>query len=112
MFDYVQIAGLILYFLALRGLASEKLSPLQAATIVVLGTYAVSAVVRMILLSSYGSDGIQLFVWSDILMLIIQLIISLIIFHHIEQRDLSYFAWLVWGLVGYYILFIALPSLV
>ena len=99
--DYTLIAGLALYFITVKAMASANLKPPNATLIVALGYFAVSTITKAIMLSGYDDAPLwQLVSWVPLSTLCLQLVIGFIAFKKLEDSDDSYGAWLFWGILG------------
>lgn len=108
--DYTLIAGLALYFMTVKAMASTKLKPLSATLVVVFGYFSVSTITKAIVLGGYdGAPLWQLVSWVPLSTLCLQLILGLIVFKKLSDSDDSFGAWLFWGIFGSVIIFFVAP---
>ena len=107
--DYILVAGLALYFLTIKLMATTRLKPLTATLIVTLGYFTISTIVRGIILIAYDAPLWQLFSWVPLSTLLLQCVIGLIAFIKIYNSDDSYTSWFIWGTVGCLGIFIVAP---
>jgi len=112
-FDYVLIAGILLYTLTVRVLGSTRIKTVTAASIVVGGYFLLSCVVKGISYHAYGISLWQLLSISSLTIVILQFIAALFIFAKMQHDgDDSYGTWFGWGVIGLIVIFFAIPMII
>lgn len=111
MIDYTLMAGILLYIVALRWLASGFVGPVAASAIVTIGSFGFSWIIRAISFAIYGSSFWQLLGPADILAAIFTFALLVVVFREIHKRDDSYTAYAVLGIGSAVAVFYVLPAL-
>ncbi len=109
MLNYTLIAGILLYLLMVRVATNTKISYVAASLTVVLGYFAISTGVQLIMLSAYGAPLNQLLGLAPSITLVLQLAAALLTFYSLERNEETYIAWLAWGGAGAFLIFFAAP---
>lgn len=111
MIDYSLIAGILLYFLVVKGVTSAGVRPLAASLITVLGYFALVSFIKWVILSAYGAPLGQLFGLVPLATLVVQFGVALLTFYMLDRAD-SYGALLIWGAVGCVGIFFIAPFVI
>lgn len=107
MVDYTLFAGLALYALMTKLLMSERVSPMIAALVTVVGYFLISSGIRAIYFSGYELPLIGLVDPMSILTAVFQFAVAYYVFSKLSNNDTTYeflFIWLTVGLVGIFYL--------
>ena len=109
---YILMAGLLLYFIAVRMVALSKMSAITASCLVVIGYFMLTTLVGVINYSAYDVPLSQLFGVAQFITVLIQFIIAFVVFSKIQVDDDSYTAPLIFGAMGCIGIFFVIPSVV
>lgn len=105
-------AGLILYLVVLRNAGSRHFTPLSAAAVAVLGSFAITITVQLIILLGRDQSISHLFsVWA-ILTEILRFTFAALVFYKVRQDEDSYMGYLGWGSLGIILVFGIAPAIV
>ncbi len=109
---YSLIAGILLYFLAVKLVVSEQLSARGASLLAVAGSFVVWAIEQAILSAASDTSFVQLLSFALIVKIVLQFAVAYVIFYAIIRGGESYFAWVGWSLFGFILIFLVVPRIV
>lgn len=112
MLDYTLIAGILLYLLAIRLASANVIKPVAASLVATLGYFAISTVIRGIILHAYKAPLWQLFGLIPIATLFLQIGIALLVFGKMDYREDSLDSWFAWAVAGCVGIFLVAPFVV
>ncbi len=101
---YVLIASILLYLLVIRIMSFTRLGILPASLIVIGGPFILTAIIEWI---RFGGPLIDARV---VLTTIVQIGLALFIFYRLQADEESYVAGIVWGGVGWALIFVIAPA--
>lgn len=111
MIDYILIAGILLYFVAIRWLSKGLFGPVAASVLVTVGLFGLTWTIRAINMSIYGTTFLQTFGLEDVLSAALTFTLLVFVFRKIQRHDNSYTTYIVLGISGAVGAFYILPVL-
>jgi len=110
--DIITIVAVFVFVGVLQLSARFKFHPVLSSILVVLPPFLLALLLKSILSIQDEFSIRNLLSWTDVVVIVLQFLASVLLFYKIRNEEDSLFAWFGWSFAGLMIIFIAIPFLV